>query len=166
MAYIDQGRAANTIFRWLGNSKVKMLHDDPRKMQEASVVSMHIQELYEHARTFMQRQEWCGLVSRIAPSSRKHLQVYAQGRQLRCPQCIVWTSWTMHKLTTHMKPCKLDEKLCDHRLSSAMCCLNVAHYQSTMVHANNVARPLDEEPDISCQGRPSTPRGRRNQKHP
>lgn len=67
----DQGTAENVVFRWLGNYKVKMLHSDPKTIQEASVSNMSIEKLNEHAQNFISARSGCRRGSRIPPAIRR-----------------------------------------------------------------------------------------------
>lgn len=105
MDYLGQGTAENTVFRWLGHRKLKVLHSSPRRLQEASVVNMPIEEIREHAKTFVKRQECLPTGVKKLPEYPEGSadEVYIEGKQLRCPKCGVGTRWAMHGLTTHMK---------------------------------------------------------------
>lgn len=89
-----------------------MLHSGRRTMQESSVINMAIEKLYEHAQTFMERQAWVPTGAKNLPACPEGgaYHVYNQGEKLRCPKSGVVTSWTMHRLTTHIKNCKSNEE--------------------------------------------------------
>lgn len=57
MDYLGQGAAENTALMRLGQRKVKMLHADPKTMQEASAVNVAREELCEHSQTFIDLHE-------------------------------------------------------------------------------------------------------------